>query len=223
MTTPGQNLVWHRSARARRLSMRLDPARRQVIVTCPTSISLKRAQDFVSSHSAWIDEKLAALPDAPRLLPGKTITINDHEVLLHHLPNQHRPALLIGNCLAIGGPIDRFEARVLCFIRQQARATLPEQLNQHAVIMSSMPSSMVCSNARTRWGSCTRAGRLMLNWRLALMPQHVRDYVMIHELAHLTHFNHSPAFWRHVECFHPERRTAQNWLREHGAGLLALG
>ncbi|NVN01498.1 MULTISPECIES: M48 family metallopeptidase [Asaia] len=223
VNTGDRPILWRRSARARRLSLRIDPVLRQAVVTCPLSFSLKRAEEFVSAHSVWIDEKLAALPAAPRLVPLQTITLNDHEITLHHDPEQRRPALLKASRLTIGGAIDRFETRVLYFMKHQSAISLPPQLSQHAVTMGCRPTSIVCGNARTRWGSCARTGRIMLNWRLTLMPGSVRDYVMIHELAHLTHFDHSRAFWRHVERFHPERRDAQNWLKEHGAGLLALG
>lgn len=223
MITTDRPILWRRSTRARRLSLRIDPVLRQVVVTYPLSLSLKRAQDFVSAHSPWIDEKLAALPATPRLVPLQMIILNDHAVTLHHAPEQRRPALLEATRLSIGGPIERFEARTLCFLKNHSSITLPAQLNHHAVTMRAIPTSIVCGNARTRWGSCARTGRIMLNWRLALMPQTVRDYVMIHELAHLTHFDHSRAFWHHVERFHPKRRQAQSWLKEHGAGLLALG
>ncbi|WP_336944639.1 SprT family zinc-dependent metalloprotease [Asaia sp. BMEF1] len=223
MSTTDRPILWRRSARTRRLSLRIDPVLRQVIVTCPLSLSSKRAQDFVASHSAWIDEKLALLPARLRLVPEQQITLNDQAITLHHAPDQRRPALLEKGRLTIGGPLERFEARALVFMKHQSGVTLPAQLSLHAVTMGCTPTSIVCSNARTRWGSCARTGRIMLNWRLALMPKSVRDYVMIHELAHLTHFDHSRAFWHHVERFHPDRREAQNWLKDYGAGLLALG
>ena len=63
----------------------------------------------------------------------------------------------------------------------------------------------------------------MLNWRLIMMPEAVRRYVMVHELAHLTHFDHSRAFWAMVDRHHPARKQAQSWLKEHGTTLLTLG
>ncbi|GAB6853366.1 M48 family metallopeptidase [Asaia astilbis] len=216
-------VFWRRSTRARRVSLRIDPIERRVIVTCPPSIALKRAKAFLAQHRSWIDEKLAALPDALSLAPGSNLVLNDQSLVLSHAPEQRRPASLDGDRLIIGGPIERFEARAVCFLRQIAGMTLPEQLRRHAASMACTPSSIVCSAARTRWGSCTRTGKIMLNWRLVLMPATVRDYVIIHELAHLIHFDHSQAFWQHVERFHPERREAQNWLRHHGTRLLSLG
>lgn len=70
---------------------------------------------------------------------------------------------------------------------------------------------------RTLWGSCSRRdGSISLNWRLIRMPDDVRDYILLHELAHLHHANHSKAFWRLVATICPTHREARRWLRRHG-------
>jgi predicted metal-dependent hydrolase len=75
---------------------------------------------------------------------------------------------------------------------------------------------------RTRWGSCSTRGTLSFNWRLALAPFAVLDYVVVHELCHLREPNHSPCFWRLVESRRPAWRDQRAWLREHGPELLAF-
>ena len=80
-------------------------------------------------------------------------------------------------------------------------------------------SGISVRNQRARWGSCSRGGRITLNWRLLLMPDWVRDYVIVHELMHLTQMDHSPAFWRLVEGVCPTYRDATRWLRTHGPSL----
>jgi predicted metal-dependent hydrolase len=74
-------------------------------------------------------------------------------------------------------------------------------------------------NQRTRWGSCGRDGHICLNWRLVMMPEFVRDYVIVHELMHLRRLDHSRAFWRLVEAACPDYRRARQWLRQHGSSL----
>jgi predicted metal-dependent hydrolase len=72
------------------------------------------------------------------------------------------------------------------------------------------------NSARTRWGSCGPQGNLSFNWRLIQAPTEVLDYVVVHELAHLTELNHSPRFWARVAAFCPEYRAAKRWLKENG-------
>ena len=73
---------------------------------------------------------------------------------------------------------------------------------------------------KTRWGSCSARGTLSFNWRLMLAPPTVADYVIVHELCHLTYMNHSADFWQKVESVYPDYRTARRWLKDHGNELV---
>lgn len=73
---------------------------------------------------------------------------------------------------------------------------------------------------KTRWGSCSARGTLSFNWRLMLAPPGILDYVVVHELCHLTHMNHSADFWEKVESIYPDYRTARKWLKDHGNELV---
>lgn len=73
---------------------------------------------------------------------------------------------------------------------------------------------------KTRWGSCSARGTLSFNWRLMLAPPTIADYVIVHELCHLTHMNHSADFWQKVESVYPDYRTARKWLKDHGNELV---
>ncbi len=72
---------------------------------------------------------------------------------------------------------------------------------------------------KTRWGSCSSTGTLSFNYRLMFAPPRVLDYVVIHELCHLTHMNHSREFWNLVASVMPEYKIHRNWLKEHGQEL----
>ena len=73
---------------------------------------------------------------------------------------------------------------------------------------------------KTRWGSCSARGTLSFNWRLMLAPPSVLDYVVVHELCHLTHMDHSAAFWQAVEAAYPDYPIARQWLKDHGHELI---
>ena len=103
--------------------------------------------------------------------------------------------------------------------RQKARRELPERLLELAARHGLAVSRVSVRNQRSRWGSCGRDGHICLNWRLVLMPESVRDYVLVHELMHLRRMDHSPAYWRLVAEACPDYPSARDWLRRHGPSL----
>jgi predicted metal-dependent hydrolase len=103
--------------------------------------------------------------------------------------------------------------------RHKARRELPGRLLELAARHGLAVSRVSVRNQRSRWGSCGRDGHICLNWRLVLMPESVRDYVLVHELMHLRRMDHSPAYWRLVAEACPDYRSARDWLRRHGPSL----
>jgi predicted metal-dependent hydrolase len=104
-------------------------------------------------------------------------------------------------------------------LRREAAASLPTRLLALAAVQGISVAAVSIRDQRTRWGSCSTAGRVCLNWRLVLMPAWVADYVMIHELMHVRRMDHSPRFWALVAAACPEYLKARQWLRAHGPTL----
>jgi predicted metal-dependent hydrolase len=100
-------------------------------------------------------------------------------------------------------------------LRGRAKCELPPRLLELASQHGLTVNRVSVRNQRRRWGSCSHSGHICLNWRLVRMPAWVRDYVMIHELMHLEHLNHSRRFWRLVARACPDYEAARRWLREH--------
>ena len=96
------------------------------------------------------------------------------------------------------------------------------QLQQHAERLQYRPAAIALSKARTFWGVCRTHTGIRLNWRLIGAPEWVVDYVCVHELCHLSHANHSPAFWALVNRHTPHTQAAKTWLRQHGQALFVL-
>jgi predicted metal-dependent hydrolase len=118
--------------------------------------------------------------------------------------------------LAAPGVRDVVEAH----LRQMAARELPTRAAALSGPRGIPLGSVSVRNQRSRWGSCSPRGAIALNWRLIQMPPEVSDYVILHELAHRRHANHSRRFWREVESICPWWRTAERWLRKHGRELL---
>ena len=102
-------------------------------------------------------------------------------------------------------------------------AWAPQQLSflETLGIKTQKPPRLTIGKQKTLWGSCTPEGNLSFNCLLMLAPEDVRDYVVVHELCHLTHLDHSRAFWNAVERALPNYRVQKKWLKENGHTLLA--
>jgi len=100
-------------------------------------------------------------------------------------------------------------------LRASAKRDLPIRLLELAAQYGLTVARISVRSQRWRWGSCSRAGHICLNWRLAQMPGWVRDYVLIHELMHLKRLDHSPKFWKLVAQACPDYESARQWLRAH--------
>jgi len=85
--------------------------------------------------------------------------------------------------------------------------------------MKLKPTSIRVMELQNRWGSCTSKGTINLNWKCAMLPLSVLDYVIVHELAHLEDKSHSPKFWRTIEKVMPDYDEAKKWLKFNGAGM----
>jgi predicted metal-dependent hydrolase len=100
-------------------------------------------------------------------------------------------------------------------LKARAKKELPEALLRLAAVHRLTVSRVSVRNQRWRWGSCSPKGHICLNWRLVLMPESVRDYVLIHELMHLRRLDHSRAFWKLVADACPAHEEARKWLRRY--------
>lgn len=103
---------------------------------------------------------------------------------------------------------------------EAAREYFPKRVTCFLPLTGGSYERITIRDQKTRWGSCSAKGTLSFNWRLMLAPPAVLDYVVVHELCHLTHMDHSPAFWALVEQVCPDYRAHRKWLKEHGRELV---
>lgn len=106
-------------------------------------------------------------------------------------------------------------ALLSAWYQQQAQHWFEARVMYWQQIMQVQATAVVIKNWQSKWGSCNNKGLLSFNWRLLLAPAWVADYVVVHELAHLTHMDHSSAFWQRVAQFYPEFKQAKQWFKLH--------
>lgn len=214
---------WRRSARARRLTLRIDPRGGGVVVTLPPRAARAAGVALLRDHSEWVAIKLARLPGAVELADGAEVMLCGTPHRVRHVPGERGGAWVEAGEIRVAGEAAFVPRRVRDLLRAEAGRRLGALAAERAAAAGLQPRRVVVKDTRTRWGSCTADGTLMFCWRLVMAPAHVQHYVVAHEVAHLRHMNHGAAFWALVEQLTPHRATASQWLAAEGAGLQRVG
>lgn len=211
-----------RTARARRLTLRLAPDGSAVRVTIPNWAPTREAIDFAKARTDWLERQLAKVPSAEPLAPGATIPFRGGPLLLVHDPAAVRRVRIGDAQLHVGGPAENLAPRLRRWIQAEARVLFLADLADYAPRAGVPVPLLALTNAQRRWGSCSARGAIRLNWRLAMAPDAVRRSVAAHEVAHLVHFDHSPRFHALLgELYEGEIEAANHWLKRHGRSLYA--
>ena len=218
-------------ARARRVSLRLDRARGEIVATAPSARRLHEAAAFARERATWIAERLAELPRVAPLAPGQLLQVFGEQVLLDASGGRARwlaaSPEATARILAMGEG-EGYARAVTLVLKRRALEVLSERTAVYAGRLGAAMPKVAVADAKGRWGSC-RPGRgaqpasIRYSWRLALAPFAVADYVAAHECAHLLELNHGPTFWAHVKTLVGDPRPHREWLRAEGAGLHAFG
>jgi len=217
--------------RARRVSLRLDRTRRQIIATAPSARRLTEAAAFARERAGWIAQRLAELPQASPLHPGMTIQVFGEPVRLETALGRARWIEADGpepHRICAMGEGEGYARAVMLMIRKRALLVLSARTAHYAARLGVPMPSVAVADPKARWGSC-RAGRggapgaIRYSWRLALAPFAVADYVAAHECAHLLEANHGPRFWAHVKALVGDPAPHRSWLRAEGGRLHAFG
>ena len=223
------------SPRARRVSIRVS-LRGDVRVTVPRRHDPREVERFVHGRREWIAKHVgrfaalrAAAPPAVRpetielTAVGERWRVEYRETPARRMTLRERAAA--GDfALTVSGATDdtaAVQAALRRWLRRRADATLLPWLQQLSVELDLPFSRAAVRGQRTRWGSCSVRGAISLNAKLLLLPRDAARYVLVHELAHTRHLNHSARFWALVERHAPGCGALRLMLREAGARMPA--
>ena len=216
-------VVWRRSDRARRISLRIDARSGAVVVTLPPRSSKRAGMALLVANGGWVSRRLAALPLSVTFAEGASVPIDGIPHAIRHLPEGRGGAWIEGGVLWVAGDEGFIRRRVTDCLKAEARRRLTALSWAKAGAAGLRPRRIMIKDTRSRWGSCAPDGTLSFSWRLVMAPPDVQAYVAAHEAAHLRHLNHGKAFWALVDSLCPGWRRASDWLREDGPRLLRIG
>jgi predicted metal-dependent hydrolase len=207
-------MVHHPRARRYLLRLRSDGT---VRVTIPHRGTISAARAFASRNIGWLErqfQRLAARPKIPVTWNlGTEIRFRGE---LARIESDGDGWINFGSeRVKLSDAAADLRRAIQKHLRKLAARELPVRVMELAVLHGISVSRVTVRNQKSRWGSCSRRGTISLNWRLIQAPGFVRDYIILHELAHRRQMNHSAKFWREVERLFPDYLQARQWLKQH--------
>lgn len=217
---PPVTVILRRSARAKRLSLRVSRLDGRVTLSMPRGVSQAAAVAFAREKAGWLRGHLAQRLEPALAVAGAAFPFEGREVALRAAePGARRSVIYRDGALYVPRDEVRALPALRAYLRESARIRLTAASDRFAARLGRGYSQIALRDTRSRWGSCSSDGRLMYSWRLIMAPPAVLEYVAAHEVAHLAHMDHSRAFWRVVEDLFPDHAAQRGWLRTEGNAL----
>lgn len=220
---------WDNVVRGRFKYLRVSVREGRVRVSCPARVSQRALTRFIEENlekvAFWMCTQKAQLESRRNANPlsawlcnggrvayeGKVLTLRCDPNIAHTQRSVHTDELLVR--AEATASAEEIAAVVQKWLKERFAERLPERISFWANKTGLHPKKVSISNAKKQWGSCTRQSAIRLSWRLICLPAAALDYVIVHELVHLQHFDHSSAFWTDVQTIYPETPSVRRYLK----------
>jgi predicted metal-dependent hydrolase len=212
-----------RNKRARRIILRIDTAKEGIALTLPPRTSLEKGLALAEEKSGWIKDRLEALPKRVPFVDGALIPFLGAEHVLRHRPQRRGVAWREGGEINVTGRSEYLARRTMDWLKDAARREILSRVSEKTVRLGVKAGRVSLRDTRSRWGSCSKDGNLSFCWRLVMAPELVLDYVVAHEVAHISHHNHSPDFWKLADQISDDLDQGRRWLSKNAQALHRYG
>lgn len=215
---------------SRRCSVQLTVVQGRVKVRAPTGTPASFLQQLLYQKQDWVLKHLqsSSVNAVPGWLSRTHILVAGQQLDFSWILASKGQMMISGQSVQVQIPhrvsIQRREyyiqQQIQCYFSTLAEAFFQQQVQEQGALMSVAPTKLRIGNWQRKWGYCDSRGGVGFNWRLMQAPEWVARYVVVHELAHLLHMNHSKAFWLVVSRYYPDYPSAQAWLKQHQQQLM---
>ncbi|MFW5711694.1 MAG: M48 family metallopeptidase [Spirochaetota bacterium] len=212
----------HHNRRQKHIRLRIN-SDGQITVSAPAGTSRAKIQSILQHKEGWLVTKILETTRAlERNNPAKKIHIDGMPFRVDfQLSDQVTYRLNVDyeqQCILITGP-EQTPSHITSLLERWLRREAKQRLTSHAQSVSKevgiVYNKLFLRNQKTRWGSSSTLGNISLNWRTVMLPKPVQRYLIVHELVHQRHMNHSAQFWRNVVHFCPDYKQHELWLKQH--------
>ncbi|MCJ7666139.1 MAG: M48 family metallopeptidase [Actinobacteria bacterium] len=202
-----------------------------VIVLSPPGIPESIIRNRVKSKGSWIVKKLSELrhidPEAfkKNFIDGEHLLFLGENHDLQIIKNSRKiPRVFFQNnrfCIETSDPSDKYRMRKAMekWYRKKADRIINDRVDLYIEKIGKRPQDVKIKEQKRRWGSCTAKGKLYFNWRISMAPPGIIDYIVVHEMSHLVHPDHSIRFWQKVGSILPDYKVRRKWLKDNGLKL----
>jgi len=214
----------------RRKSANIRVEEGAVSIVVPASTSVEKIDQLLIAKRQWIKEKIALQREmAPvsdkQFVSGEAFPYLGRNYRLKVESGNFAPVKLLQGRLVVRMPECSKQPHMIRnalvrWYKRQAEHKLREKVNRFAPMVGVEPAGVSIKSFKARWGSCTPKGALEFNWKIMMAANRMVDYVVIHELCHLIHHDHSPEFWRELARVMPDYQHCRDWLRENAHELV---
>jgi predicted metal-dependent hydrolase len=221
--TKEYNNIKYQIKKSSRKTMSLSFDGNVIIVKAPESFSESKIESYIRSNEIKITEalRLASVEaDTKNFIDGEDFYFLGKNYRLKIIDNDTSKLSLEGNYFIMGQFQDSdFKSIFEEWYSVELNKVLKERIEVYGKVFNLSPSKVTVENLKEKWGVCTPKGHIKINWRLAMAPLSIIDYIIIHELIHLEIKDHSKKFWNRLESIIPKYRSHVRWLKEHGNEL----
>lgn len=209
------------------LSIQIDPTGK-VLVIAPKGLPQEVIMEMVSSKSKWIWKKLLELkeigykPKSKSFVDGEIFMYlgEEYRLKIEIDDNVKKPEVVVlQKKIYIKAP--KYDKELISktmekWYREMCFSNIIERVEYYKESIGVNPTKITVKEQKKRWGSCTSKGHILFNWRCIMAPIEIIDYLVVHEMCHLVHMNHSKAFWGLVESILPDYKERRAWLKKYG-------
>jgi len=218
-----------RSNRIKSADLRVEEGAVSLVV--PRELTQERIGQVIKDKKKWIRHKIllhreAQPVNARKYISGESFAYMGRNYRLKVKHGQFTPFKLVEGRFQVTVPVGKEQPHMVRnalerWYKHRAQLKLQQKVQRYASIVGVEPFLVGVKTFKSRWGSCSAKGKIDFNWKIIMAPNRIIDYVVVHELCHLKHHDHSERFWREVGRVIPEFADCRAWLKEN-AGVLEL-